>query len=238
MTKYILRLTLIIIAASLQFNIAAQNRATGLLTDLVSDAGALYQNGYRTDKSMATLSEDDFSAYQFAEIRSSRPTFSWIVPQGEGERNVFQRSYQIVIDDNPTDAANHAGKVWNSGQQKSPQSTAIVYAGEDLQPNKTYYWSVKVATNSSKGEWSEIESFRTASQLKPYAVSFRPQIREKEHPTQIRKIDPTTTFIDFGKASFGSLELTLESNRDNDTIYVAIGEDCKDGRVLMMLWQR
>ena len=231
MTKYILRTTLIIIAASLQFNIVAQNRATGLLTDLVSEAGALYQNGYRTDKSMATLSEEDFAAYQFAAIRSSRPTFSWIVPQCEGERNVFQRSYQIVIDDNPTDAANRAGKVWNSGQRKSPQSTAIAYAGEDLLPNKTYYWSVKVATNSSKGEWSEIESFRTASQLKPYAVSFRPQIREKEHPTHIRKIDPTTTFIDFGKASFGSLELTLESNHDNDTIYVAIGEDCKDGRV-------
>lgn len=231
MTKYILRGFILLIAILLQLNTSAQNRATGLMTDLVNDAGALYQNGYRIDKTMAELSDNSFADYQFAAIRSSRPTFSWIVPQGEGQHNVVQRTYQIAIDDNPVDAANHAGKIWNSGRQKSSQSIAVAYGGADLQPNKTYYWSVKVATNRSQGEWSEIESFRTASNLKPYSVSFRPQIRKKELPAVIRKIYPQTTFIDFGRASFCSLELTLESPRDNDTIYVTIGEDCKDGRV-------
>ena len=231
MTKYILRGTLLLLAITLQLNVAAQEPAMGLLIDLISDAGTLYQNGYPSDKSMAEVSEQDFAAYQFAAIRSARPTFSWIVPQREGRNNIVQRSYQIVVDDNPVDAAKHAGKVWNSGPKRSSQSVAVAYAGEDLQPNKTYYWSVKVATNSSKGEWSKVEAFRTAAELKPYSVSYRPQIREKEHPAQIRKIDPSTTFIDFGRASFCSLELTLETPRDNDTVYVAIGEDCKDGRV-------
>lgn len=231
MTKYICQTLLLIFATIAQLNTSAQNRATGLMTDLISDAEALYQNGYRSDKTMAELSNKDFADYQFAAIRSSRPTFSWIVPQADGQHNIMQRSYQIVVDDNPADAANHAGKIWNSGRQKKSQSIAVAYGGADLQPDKTYYWSVKVATNSQKGEWSKIESFRTASILKPYAASFRPQIREKEHPTLIRKVDKQTTFIDFGKASFCSLELTLESPRDNDTIHIAIGEDCKDGRV-------
>lgn len=231
MAKYILRNILLLVAISLQLNLSAQNKATGLQTDLINDAGTLYQNGYRSDKTMAELNDSEFSQYQYAAIRSSRPTFSWIVPQDKGQHNVIQRSYQIAVDDNPADAAAHAGKVWNSGRQKSTQSIAVAYGGADLQPNKTYYWSVKVTTNSSRGDWSKTESFRTASNLKPYSASFRPQIRQKELPTVIQKTYPQTTFIDFGRASFCSLELTLESPRDNDTIYVAIGEDCKDGRV-------
>lgn len=231
MAKYILRNILLLVTISLQLNLSAQNKATGLQTDLINDAGTLYQNGYRSDKTMAELNDSEFSQYQYAAIRSSRPTFSWIVPQDKGQHNVIQRSYQIAVDDNPADAAAHTGKVWNSGRQKSTQSIAVPYLGVDLQANKTYYWSVKVATNHSQGEWSKIESFRTAQEVKPYAVSYRPQIREKEHPVLIRKTYPQTTFIDFGRASFCSLELTLESPRDNDTIYVAIGEDCKDGRV-------
>ena len=230
MAKYILRNILLLVAISLQLNLSAQNKATGLQTDLINDAGTLYQNGYRSDKTMAELNDSEFSQYQYAAIRSSRPTFSWIVPQDKGQHNVIQRSYQIAVDDNPADAA-PAGKVWNSGRQKSTQSIAVAYGGADLQPNKTYYWSVKVTTNSSRGDWSKTESFRTASNLKPYSASFRPQIRQKELPTVIQKTYPQTTFIDFGRASFCSLELTLESPRDNDTIYVAIGEDCKDGRV-------
>ena len=231
MRKHTLRNIFLVLLAALPLNLFAQNRATGLLTDLVSNAGALYQNGYCADKVMAELGDKDFASYQYAAIRSSRPTFSWIVPQAEGEHNVLQRSYQIVVDDNPTDAAAHLGKVWNSGRAKSAQSIAVPYGGEDLRPDKTYYWSVKVATNTTKGEWSEVEAFRTASELKPYAVSFRPQVREREHPISVRKVAPEVTFIDFGRASFASLEITLDSPTDNNTVYVAIGEDCKNSRV-------
>ena len=231
MKRSILRAAVVTLLAILSLNLSAQNCATGLLTDLVSEAGALYQNGYPVAIEMADLAENKFGEYQYAAIRSSRPTFSWIVPQSEGRNNIAQKWYHIVVDDNPTDAANRAGKVWNSGRVRGSQSVVVPYGGADLQPDKTYYWSVQVATNTAKGEWSECVAFRTAKELKPYGCSFRPQVREREYPTAIRKIDPTTTFIDFGRASFCSLELTLDSPCDNDTIYVSIGEDCKDGRV-------
>ena len=81
----------------------------------------------------------------YAAIRSSRPTFGWIVPDmGSG---TMQTTYHIVVDDNREDAASRRGKVWNSGKVESPSSVAVEYGGEDLLPSKLYYWSVRVETN-------------------------------------------------------------------------------------------
>ena len=54
---------------------SAENRPTRLMTDLVSDAGALYQNGYRATQAMQELRSEEFEQYQYAAIRSSQPTF-------------------------------------------------------------------------------------------------------------------------------------------------------------------
>ena len=199
------------------------------MTDLVKDVSALYSEGYRMDAKMQNVSHRDFDAYQYAAIRSSRPTFGWIVPDmGSG---TMQTTYHIVVDENRTDALSHRGKVWNSGEVESSSSVAVEYGGEDLQPSKVYYWSVRVETNNGRSAWSTVQVFRTADELQPYAVSYSPQVRERDLPVEVRRTDERTTFIDFGRASFASLELTLDSDEDGKTIYVAIGEDAKDGRV-------
>lgn len=207
---------------------SAENRPTRLMTDLVSDAGALYQNGYRATRAMQELRSEEFEQYQYAAIRSSQPTFGWVLPEGE---NITQQSYEIVVDESYEDALAHRGGVWHSGRVRSAQSVAVEYGGEPLKADKTYYWSVRIKSSAGQSEWSAVEPFRTASELKPYAASYRPQIREREHPERINRVDERTTFIDFGRASFASLELTLESERDGETIYVAIGEDAIDDRI-------
>ena len=199
------------------------------MIDLVNDASALYSEGYRVDAKMHNVSHRDFDAYQYAAIRSSRPTFGWIVPDmGAG---TMQTTYHIVVDENRTEALSHRGKVWNSGEVQSASSVAVEYGGEDLQPSKLYYWSVRVDTNYGQSAWSTVQVFRTADELQPYAVSYRPQMRERDLPVEVRRTDEHTTFIDFGRASFASLELTLDSDEDGKTIYVDIGEDAQDGRV-------
>ena len=199
------------------------------MIDLVNDASALYSEGYRVDAKMHNVSHRDFDVYQYAAIRSSRPTFGWIVPDmGSG---TMQTTYHIVVDENRTDALSHRGMVWNSGEVQSASSVAVEYGGEDLQPSKLYYWSVRVETNNGRSAWSTVQVFRTADELQPYAVSYRPQMRERDLPVEVRRTDERTTFIDFGRASFASLELTLDSDEDGKTIHVAIGEDAKDGRV-------
>ena len=228
MKKWTLPLLALCVVAVICFTIR-KPQPTSLMTDLVSDASALYAGGYRADARMQDLSDEELATYQYAEIRSSRPTLGWIVPDmGEGTQ---QRAYRIVVDDNASDAAKHRGRVWDSGIVPSSQSVAVGYGGEDLLPTRTYYWSVMVETNNGTSAWSNVEPFRTAAELQPYAVSYRPQIREREYAESVTRTDETTTFLDFGRASFASLELTLESAKDNDTIYIAIGEDAKDGRI-------
>ena len=199
------------------------------MIDLVSDASALYYEGYRVDAKMHNVSHRDFAVYQYAAIRSSRPTFGWIVPDmGAG---TMQTKYHIVVDESRTDAASRRGKVWNSGEVQSASSVAVEYGGEELQPSKLYYWSVRVETSHGRSAWSTVQVFRTADELQPYAVSYRPQVRERDLSVEVRRTDERTTFIDFGRASFASLELTLDSDEDGKTIYIAIGEDAEDGRI-------
>ncbi len=47
----------------------------------------------------------------------------------------------------------------------------------------------------------------------------------------MKKLDATTALFEFGRASFGWLEVTLQSPGGGDTIYVAIGEVMKNGRI-------
>lgn len=208
----------------------AENRPTGLMTDLVKDAHKVYRNGFATDMGVEDLTADDISDYTFAAIRSSRPTFGWIVP--DCGRATRQKSYRIVLSDNMTDALAHRGNIWDSGTVRSAQSVAVDYGGNSLEPDRLYFWSVQVATDrGGRSEWSDIQPFRTASELEQYAPSYRPQVRREELAARIERLDSETTLLDFGRASFASLRVSLESATGGDTVYVAIGEAMKQGRI-------
>lgn len=208
----------------------AENRPTGLMTDLVKDAHKVYRNGFATDMGVEDLTADDISDYTFAAIRSSRPTFGWIVP--DCGRATRQKSYRIVLSDNMTDALARRGNIWDSGTVRSAQSVAVDYGGNSLEPDRLYFWSVQVATDrGGRSEWSDIQSFRTASELEQYAPSYRPQVRREELAARIERLDSETTLLDFGRASFASLRVSLESATGGDTVYVAIGEAMKQGRI-------
>ena len=87
---------------------------------------------------------------------------------------------------------------------------------------------MQVATDrGGRSEWSDIQSFRTASELEQYAPSYRPQVRREELDARIEHLDSETTLLDFGRASFASLRVSLESTTGGDTVYVAIGEAMK-----------
>lgn len=206
------------------------NRPTGLMTDLVTDAHMVYRDGLPTGESVDGLSKEEVASRTFAAIRSSRPTFGWIVP--DCGRATHQKAYRIILADNAADARARRGNVWDSGTVRSAQSVAVPYGGSDLQPDRLYFWSVQVTTDTGgTGAWSEIQPFRTAGELEPYAPSYRPQVRHADHASRIERLDAETTLLDFGRASFGSLRASLTSPKGGDTVYVAIGEAMKDGRI-------
>lgn len=230
MKPHILAATLLLAAAVLHDIHAATDRHTGLMTDLVKDPHVVYRNGMATGESVADLTDGQAADRTFAEIRSSRPTFGWIVP--DGGRGTRQKSYRIIVADNAADARAHRGNVWDSGTVRSAQSAAVGYGGEDLQPDRLYFWSVRVATDTGgESGWSDVQAFRTAAELKPYAPSYRPQIVRSETAATIRRLDSRTTLLDFGRASFASLRVSFTSATGGDTVYVAIGEAMKQGRI-------
>lgn len=211
-------------------SVLADNRPSGLMTDLVEHTGRTWQNGYISTLPVWKLNEA-VEPMQYAAVRSSRPVFSWIVPGGE--KATRQVTYRLIVADNLKDIRSCKGNVWDSGKVDSRQSVSVRYGGDPLKPNTCYFWRVMTVTDTEgESEWSETKAFRTADRLSDYAVSYYPQVKTQEHPVEVNVLQPGTHWIDFGKAAFSQLLLTLTSDVESDTVTVHLGECMKNGRLL------
>lgn len=201
----------------------------GLLTDLIEHTDRVWNNGYLSNTPIWQL-DNAVKNFQYAEIGSTHPAFSWIVP---GKANgTSQKRHRIIVSDNLSDTNAAIGNVWDSGEVENNKSSAVMYEGESLKPNRVYFWRVKVITNfDEESEWSDIKAFKTAQQLSDYKAAFYPQIKMLEHPVKIQRNDNLNIFIDFGKAAFGQIVLSLTTSNDNDSIIVHLGEYSVEERV-------
>ena len=87
-------------------------------------------------------------------IDVKQPRFSWRLVSEQ--RNIAQTAYEIKVMSGKATA-------WSSGKVSSDKSVQVIYAGQALQPEKKYYWQVRVWDNSGKqSEWSEPAFFQTA----------------------------------------------------------------------------
>lgn len=230
MQKLVRSFTLITsLSLSSLFIQAEEKKPSGLMTDLIEHTERTWQNGYASTVRVWDL-ETAIEPLQYAAIRSTHPAFSWIVP---GELpNTRQVAYHLIVSDNQSDSENGKGNVWDSGVIKSNQSISVNYKGNALQPNKTYFWRVKVTTNTEgESTWSDIKAFRTAETLSSYQTTTYPQVKTMESPDEIKKIQQSTHFVDFGKDAFGQLVLTLSSEGIQDSVIVHLGECLEKGRI-------
>lgn len=69
-----------------------------------------------------------------------KPRFSWILDSEK--QNCMQTAYHILVLESESQAT-----VWDSGKVESEQSVLIEYAGEELQPETSYKYLVKVWDN-------------------------------------------------------------------------------------------
>ncbi len=228
--KKVVSVTIVLISIfSLSLH-SADKKPYGLLTDLIEHTDRVWNNGYLSNLSVWQI-DDAIEPFQYAEINSFYPTFSWVVP---GEiNNTYQESYRILVSDKIESIIdeNITGNIWDSGDVASDKSTSVIYGGDPLQPNKVYYWRVRVVTNQDgESEWSDMKAFKTSNNPSEYKSSHYPQVKTLEHPVLINRIDNQSTFIDFGKAAFAQLSFNLRSD-GNRSIIIHLGEDIKDGRV-------
>lgn len=195
--------------------IKAQNiQAFNLKVEHLSHADFQVVNGYRALGGGKNNS-------QRAQIANEQPVFGWELAAPVG---ATQSAYRILISDNPENVANGVGDVWDSNKVTSDESTNVSYAGQPLKPNTAYAWRVMVWDgNGTPSPWSSIGQFLTAETLQDYQTAFYPLQKTDESPQRLAKAGDVVS-IDFGKASFGQLRLTLVSTKANDTVMVRLGE--------------
>ncbi len=200
---------------------------TGLTTDLLEFTDRMFLDGYPANLPLDAR-QTAIERYQIAAIRNEKPHFGWIM--NDAKPNTLQTAYRILVASYAHTLAQNQGDMWDSGRTESDNSTAVLYAGKPLQPDSLYYW--KVQTWSNHGEespFSEPKSFVTATTLDNTTACYPLQVTD-EYPVLIRNINENNTFIDFGKAAFGRLRLTLSSSQ-TDTLIIHLGEATKDGRL-------
>ncbi|MBR0534481.1 MAG: alpha-L-rhamnosidase [Bacteroidales bacterium] len=179
-----------------------------VLTAFLAVACSEYPSGLRTDLMLDTSQPDG------ALIRSSKPSFSWIVPGTES----LQTSYQIKL-------TNNRKVIWDSGWVESGQSVSVPYDGKPLQGGTTYDWKVRVKTSeSNRSNWSARKRFTTANDLQEYETAWYPLVQERQKAVSLKPL------IDFGRDAFGWLELTLRTSEDG-VATVHVGERIDNGKV-------
>ncbi len=164
---------------------------------------------------------------QLGPIADPRPEFGWIgCSTGQTGR---QTAYQLLVASSEALLAQDRADMWDSGKVQSTRSINIEYAGTALTANTTYCW--KVRTWNADGQvnpYSERQTFRTAAFSNEYATTRYRLVTTAVEPVRVVQKGPEHCFVDFGKAAFGTVELTLTSPASGKVVEVHLGEVASD----------
>lgn len=188
-------------------------RVEGLKVDLLLYPDLRVSDGYPVFG--ASVGEE-----QQVVIFNKQPLLSWEL---SGKGRIIQSAYQIIFSNSPENIEKGVGDIWDSGRVNANESVNVLYRGKELTPSTTYFWRVKIWSDENiSSSWSPISTFRTAEFLEDYKTAYYPLQKTNETPLTLNR---TGNIIkaDFGKAAFGQLSLTLESEKD-DTVMVRLGE--------------
>lgn len=167
---------------------------------------------------------------QRTRIANERPTLGWEIVSERPRTG--QAAYRVLVSAHRDSIAHAVGEVWDSGKVDSDESVNVEYAGSALKPNTRYYWRVRVWDDAGQASnWSAIGQFETAGELASYKTSVYPLLKSDQVAVHITKRGSEVR-LDFGKAAFGQLKMTFESEHGNDTVNVRLGEAIlPDGRI-------
>jgi hypothetical protein len=160
---------------------------------------------------------------ELTQIGDSKPEFSWIVGSaGQGGR---QAAYQILVTSDRESLDKNQGNLWDSGKTLSARSVGIEYSGKPLLPDAAYFWKVRAwHENGEAGPYSQAQTFRTGTLDGRYETTRYPLTATMVRPLRIVRKAEGHDFIDFGKAAFGTVELTLTSPEAGRKVEVHLGE--------------
>lgn len=172
-------------------------------------------------------------------ITSPKPSFGWVV--SDPRRGAVQTAYRIVIASSKEAVREANADLWDSGKVQSAESINVPYAGSVLPVDSACWWAVRTwDTQDQPSPWSEPQQLNIG---KPEDAFYSDQwtihtingattsVHANRHPLEVHTLAPKKIiskapghyFVDFGKAAFGTLSLTLTS-KDAREIEIRLGE--------------
>ncbi|MEF8788300.1 MAG: hypothetical protein V5A84_04450, partial [Planctomycetota bacterium] len=156
------------------------------------------------------------------------PELSWQV--NDPDRGAVQSAYHVVVATTREKAADGTGDMWDTGKVESDRCLNIEYDGKELQAGQSYWWAVRTWDGGGNaGPFSEPQQFRMSpitekrdwpaegrwAQVKAdggkrwmleerQAMRFVPRA-----PRAFKSRGDSDYFIDFGRAAYGKLRLTV-----------------------------
>lgn len=164
-----------------------------------------------------------------ARITTREPRFSWVV--NASNAGSTQQGARILVATSPERLARDDGDAWDSGEpgiaggwSTDPRSVAVPYEGAPLASHTEYWWKVRTWVSASEASpWSEPQRFVTGELTDEFTVDhYAPEV-ETVSPASFVRRDDGTVFVDFGRAAFATLRLTVDV-AEPTTLTVRLGE--------------
>lgn len=156
-------------------------------------------------------------------IKSAQPPFSWILNDSNPE--TMQTGYQIVVSSSKELAEMGIGDLMDTGLVASDESTNIFYSGPPLASPKTYWW--KVRTQNNRGElspYSVLQSFTVGDLDSEHRTTTYPLEIHQDRPKKVIKNSKGNWFIEFDKAAFGTIKVSLKPKPKSYNLKIWLGE--------------
>ncbi len=160
---------------------------------------------------------------ELAKITDPRPEFGWVVRSRV--RSDTQTAYQILVASSRERLDRDEGDLWDSGKTASARSIGIEYAGKPLSLNTTCLWKVRVWNGADQASpYAQAQTFRTGVLSETHATARYPLATTKVRPARLIRKAEGHYFVDFGRAAFGTVELTLTSPTAGKQVQIHLGE--------------
>ncbi len=168
---------------------------------------------------------DRLSEPQLTVITGDRPDFSWIV--SDPRRGAVQSAYQILVASSGAALLRGEGDVWDSGRVVAAQSVNVGFAATSpLAAGGRYFWKVRTwDAAGAASPYSAPQEIHLAGAGAPPAWANRYPLEKSEIPPVrfIRKAKGDY-FIDFGRAAYGTVKLSLARPAPGASVQVCLGE--------------
>jgi alpha-L-rhamnosidase len=159
------------------------------------------------------------------------PEFGWVV--ASNINNDVQTAYQILVATDVEKLKKNIGNMWNTGKVNSNQSINVEYGGEELIPGLVCFWKVRTWNKQKKASpYSKQQVFRIGQNINGYKTDRYLLEKNEIEPVKVVEKSKDFYFVDFGKAAFGTIQMTATSQTKNHTVEIHLGEKLKKEKTI------